>query len=70
MALLHRERQVIDKERDIREVRSDTHVLSSGPTQLLLIRSVPHPLIIGSRYLPFTLVLGVHARHVLHSLYG
>ena len=70
MALLHRERQVIDKERDIREVRSDTHVLCSGATQLQPIRSVLQPLTLGSRYLPLMLVLGVHARHVLHSLQG
>ena len=70
MALLHCERQVVDKEREIREVRSDTYILSSGLTQLQPIRSVLQPLTIGSRYLPFTLVLGVHARHVLHSLQG
>lgn len=50
MAVLHRERQVIDKERDIREV-------NSGPTQLQPIRNVLQPLTVGSRYLPFTLVM-------------
>ena len=33
MALLQRRKQVIDKERDIRDTRSDGRVLSSGPTQ-------------------------------------
>ena len=32
VALLHCERQVIEKERDIREVKSGTHVLNNGPT--------------------------------------
>lgn len=30
----------IDKERDIRKVRSDARVLSSGPTQILAMRDV------------------------------
>ena len=70
VALLHCERQVIEKERDIREVRSDICILNSGPTQLQPMRRVLHPLTIGSCYLPFTLVLGVHARHVLHFPQG
>ena len=32
-ALLQRGEQAINKERDIRDTRSDAHVLSSGPTQ-------------------------------------
>ena len=33
VALLLRGEQTLDKERDIRDTRSDTHVLNSGPTQ-------------------------------------
>ena len=32
--------QVIDKESDIREVKSDTHVLNSGPTDPQPMRGV------------------------------
>ena len=63
VAFLHCEGQVVDRERDIREV-------SSGPTQLQPIRNVLQPLTIGSRSLPSMLVLCVHARRVLHSLQG
>ena len=38
--LLQYGEQAIDKERDIREFRSDAHVLSSGPTQAQPIRGV------------------------------
>lgn len=57
----------IDKERDIRKVRSDARVLSSGPTQILAMRDVLWLLAIGGHYLPFTLVLGVHERSISHS---
>ena len=33
VALLLRVEQTMDKERDIRHAKSDTHVLNSGPTQ-------------------------------------
>ena len=69
-ALWHCEGQVIDKERDIGEVKNNKRVLSNGLTQLQPMRSVLQPLTIGSRYLPFMLVLGVHAKHVLHSPQG
>ena len=32
--------QALDKERDIRDTKSDTHVFNSGPTQAQLIRGV------------------------------
>ena len=70
MALPDCEKQVIDKERDFRVVKSDTHVLSNGLFELQPLRSVRQSLTIGCCYLRFTLVLGVHARHVLHSLPG
>ena len=66
-ALLQRGEQAMDKERDIREVRSDdAHVISSGPTQAQPIRGVLYHLTIRGRYLPFTLVLGVHAKCISH----
>ena len=49
------------------EVRSDARVLSSGPTQVQPIRGVSQLLTIGGRYLPFTLVLGVHSKSIFHS---
>ena len=66
-ALLQYGEQAIDKERDIREFRSDAHVLHSGPTQAQPIRGVLQLLTIRGCYLPFTLVLGVHARCIFHS---
>ena len=32
VALLHHKEQVLDKERDAKGARNDTHVLGSGPT--------------------------------------
>ncbi|KAL0005911.1 hypothetical protein SO802_013472 [Lithocarpus litseifolius] len=61
-ALLQRGEQAIDKERGIREVRSDAHIISNDPAQAQPIKGVLYHLIIGDRYLPFMLVLGVHAR--------
>ena len=40
VALLLRGEQTLDKERDIRDTRSDTRVLNNGPTQAQLIRGV------------------------------
>ena len=65
-ALLQRGQQAMDKERDIREARSDARVISSGPVQAQPTRGVLYHLTIGGRYLPFTLVLGVHARCISH----
>ena len=39
-ALLRRGEQALDKEMDIKDARSDTHVLNSGPTQAQPIRGV------------------------------
>ena len=39
-ALLLCNEQTLDKERDIRDARSDTHVSNSGPTQAQPIRGV------------------------------
>ena len=70
VALLCRGEQVIDKERDIREVRSGTHILSNGPAHPQPMSGVLLPLAIGGRYLPFMLVLDVHARRIFHSSLG
>ena len=40
VALLLRVEQTMDKERDIRHTRSDTHVLNIGPTQAQPIKGV------------------------------
>ena len=40
VALLLRGEQTLDKERDIRDTRSDTRVLNNGPTQTQPIRGV------------------------------
>ena len=65
-ALLQRGEQAIDKEMDIKKARSDARVISSGLTQAQPIRGVLYHLTIGGRYLPFTLVLGFHARYISH----
>ena len=49
---LHGE-QSLDKERDFRGTKSDTHALNSGPTQVQPRRGVSQPLTIGGHYLPF-----------------
>ena len=59
--LLHGE-QAIDKEKNIREARSDARVLNSGPTQNQSIRSALQHLTIRGCYLPFMQVFGVHVR--------
>ena len=62
VALLLRVEQTMDKERDIRHTRSDTHVLNIGPTQAQPIKGVLQHLTKAGRYLPFVQVLGVHLR--------
>ena len=56
------EGQALDKERESKGARSDTHVLSSGPTEFQPMRGVLIPPTKGGCYLPFMLVLGVHAK--------
>ena len=51
--------------KDIRDARSDTRVLNSGPTQAQPIRGVPQHLTIGVTISLFVLVLGVHVSYIL-----
>jgi len=52
-ALLRRGEQAIDKERDIRDARSDTRVLNGGPTQAQPIMGVFIASDHRGHYLPF-----------------
>ena len=59
--------QTLDKERDIKDVRSDTRVINSGPVQTQPIKGVLQHLTMGGCYLLFVQVLVVHVKCKSHS---
>ena len=66
VALLQCGEKAINKEKDTREARSDACVLINGSALPQPMRGVLQHLTIRGCYLPFTLVLGAHARCIFH----